>query len=850
MHKIKYSATETEDEKWGDHFFLWGRNKQGDCEMLYVHGMKNFVYLDIGEPIDESMCAGLITFLRKKKVGGKPIVFSSDRIEIDVVDRFPSNHCGALIGRKNKALFRIKYERRKILFSLQSLCTEETVLIAQLSAEGLSLCLYEDNVSLMDRFCVDFPPCTWTCYTNATELHGCTTNPHDRLLKVHVDNLYVDRDDLTLPKIVICSWDIETKSLSASFSEVFQIGLVFQYSGEKEPFSKVLLCLRKCNDIEGVDVRCFIDEADLLLDFQTSIKDVDILLAYNGDNFDAPFINQRASTLGILPQFQRLGRLLDRYTLREVSMGSKQKGKQETLVWEISGRIVRDGLKLARTKLRELSRHSLNLVGKAVVNDTKTEGISYEGIRDEFSRKEEKPDKIAEIGVYCIQDCVLVLKIYESKKWCSVVNNIFFSKICLVPFSWIDDRGEQIKIKHVFLDYWKKHKIVMASSKFVSDTYCGGHVFDPIVGPHYNVLVVDFKSLYPSVMMSDNMCYSTCLPQDTPRQWIETALEKKEIFEVVVDSDTRYYFDLRFEGWLPDILAFYGNQRNDVKREMRTCEDEVVLSMLNSKQLAIKLIMNSMYGFLGAKSDNGILPDARIAASITSRGRGATVFTADVAERTSVVKDKEGNFQIEYSDKGIGNVAVYGDTDSVMISLDENALTVKELFEVGTLYEKFLTECIRTQRSPRPDHPFQLILEFEKCYEKLVLMAKKRYFGLKRESPNETPKLDMKGVETVRRDTSALNKRVLQELMVIILEERDDAKLKLDVEMFIKESVSSIYSDGVPLKDILTSKGLSKKPSQYKSMPSHAVVASRNPSIRVGDRVPFVYGVGEGKKTI
>lgn len=160
------------------------------------------------------------------------------------------------------------------------------------------------------------------------------------------------------------------------------------------------------------------------------------------------------------------------------------------------------------------------------------------------------------------------------------------------------------------------------------------------------------------------------------------------------------------QGVVPSLLEDLATFRKQAKRDMAAAEaagDEWTAAMYNGKQLAYKITMNSVYGFLGATK--GMLPLVHIAASVTAIGRSMIEKTKHMAE--TLVP---------------GSRVVYGDTDSVMVIFkvpDEQRHDVHAHFEVAT---RVAAEISKTFKAPNE-------LEHEKCYYPYLLFSKKRYAG-------------------------------------------------------------------------------------------------------------------------
>ena len=261
------------------------------------------------------------------------------------------------------------------------------------------------------------------------------------------------------------------------------------------------------------------------------------------------------------------------------------------------------------------------------------------------------------------------------------------------------------------------------------------------------LLVLDFQSLYPSVMIAYNYCYSTCLGRVVP--WRGTnklgfADFKRSpgLLELVTDhlniapNGLMYVRPEMRKSLLAKMLGEILETRVMVKSGMKADKDDRTLQqLLNNRQLALKLIANVTYGYTSA-SFSGRMPCSEIADSIVQTGR--ETLEKAIAYIHSISK--------------WGAEVVYGDTDSLFVYL--KGKTREQAFEIGNEIAKSITDM-----NPRP-----IKLKFEKVYHPCVLLAKKRYVGFKYESPSQTePDFDAKGIETAH-PQSRKSKRELSRL--------------------------------------------------------------------------------------
>lgn len=147
--------------------------------------------------------------------------------------------------------------------------------------------------------------------------------------------------------------------------------------------------------------------------------------------------------------------------------------------------------------------------------------------------------------------------------------------------------------------------------------YEGATVLEPKAGYYSTpVATLDFASLYPSIMMAHNLCYTTLLPRSAHGAFPTTGPSPAAVES---PSGERFVAPRLRPGVLPEILRELLAARKRARREMAAAEDPFVRAVLNGRQLALKVSANSVYGFTGATV--GALPCLEISSSVTSFGR-------------------------------------------------------------------------------------------------------------------------------------------------------------------------------------------------------------------------------------
>lgn len=255
------------------------------------------------------------------------------------------------------------------------------------------------------------------------------------------------------------------------------------------------------------------------------------------------------------------------------------------------------------------------------------------GPKDIFRLWQGSPDDKAIVAKYCVKDCKLVNLLINKLK--VMGNNIEMSNVCYVPLSFLFTRGQIIKLFSLCMKVYRENGFVFpVRTRGIEKipSYEGAIVFDPEPRVEYEALAVkDYSSLYPSSIIHKNMSHETIVYDDRYDN-----LPDVEYFNakfVDYDGSIQYRRFAKEEGKfgiVPTILQTLLGERKKVKKEMKTEKDPFIASMLDSKQLALKVTANSLYGALGA--DISPVCQRDIAACTTSTGREMLIFAKEYDE--------------------------------------------------------------------------------------------------------------------------------------------------------------------------------------------------------------------------
>jgi len=435
---------------------------------------------------------------------------------------------------------------------------------------------------------------------------------------------------------------------------------------------------------------------------------------------------------------------------------------------------------------------------------------------------------------YCVKDSLLPLKILHKRK--TLVSMMALARVTGLSFQGLLDKGQSQRVFQqlrsrairggwVVPDQFRIYGASQGANKREkTSAYKGAAVIDPKKGFYMDwVFTYDFVSLYPSIILAFNLCYTTLVPAP----WVEAigAIHPEWLQEPDPQGNVFLKRNVR-RGLLPEILETLLACRRQAKKRMQKAHDEddpLLESICDADQLALKLQANSIYGFTGLTL--GKLPCLAVAGAVTSHGRNLIMKTKNVIERVY--------------DKWPGGEVLYGDTDSVMVKINVSPdMPVKEVIELASVGRDIINNLFR-------EHRF-LEIEFEKAFHPFLSVKKKRYAGwrylLDRNAPDGISQgLMVKGLESQRRDNAPIVANTVTQVIERLCRDRD----KTAAVKAACDAIERIYTKRVTLEELVISKALTKK--TYTGKQAHAAVNEKKirregpgSAYRLGERVPFV----------
>jgi DNA polymerase-2 len=571
-----------------------------------------------------------------------------------------------------------------------------------------------------------------------------------------------------LPELSVLSFDIET---DMNAHQVLSVGLYGCGAAE------VLLASETRDDLPAAAVACG-SEAAMLRLFSRRVceLDPDVLTGWNAADFDFPVLLRAADRLGVPLE---LGRGPGA-TLRRAG-----RGRFLATQVLVPGRLVLDGPGLVRGSFVKMERYSLDYVSRQVLGTGKTLHGDQRGEQIQRLFAED----LASFVEYNLTDARLVIEILERLQLIELA--VARSRLTGLP----PDRVASSVAAFDFLYLSELHRQALVAptvrrSEEEVPVMGGGHVFQPEPGLYRNVLVLDVKSLYPSLIRSFHI---------DPLGYVADPGPDDDV--VVAPNGAAFR---RRDGILPRLLGELFPRREEAK----AAGDKVASD-------AIKILMNSFFGVLGTPVCRFFNPE--IANAITSFGRELLVWSKRRIEAG-------------------GRRVLYGDTDSLFIESGVDDPT--EAVALGDALVEQLNRELADHLHDRWQVTSQLEMERERLYLRLFLPparhgaagARKRYAGLVEEGGER--RVVFTGLEAVRRDWTALARRAQRELY---------ERLFLDqpVEGYLKQLVERLRQG--ELDDELVYRKAMRKPADaYTATSPPHVVAARKMNRRPGWLISYV----------
>lgn len=668
-------------------FQIHGRNRQGKSVTVSVNDYTPFYFIQIPDKWGKTQLKIVVDGLKDrlpKELGETLIIEKCKIVKRKIFNGFTNGAEFKFIRLVFMNSSAIKYSRK--IFG------KGQIRFGDLQPHTFHV--YESSLDPILQFMQirDVRPCGWIRAVN------CKPNPIlTCVADVNIVCSYTDinpiSEDNTIAGFVRESYDIECicqcddegfPNFRRRKDEIIQIGSTFRRYPEKNSYIKYIITQKKCAPITDPLVKVIEveDEKELLLKYRDIVnyENPDIRYGYNSHGFDDVYIYERAKLLKIDKEFMKMGR--NRFFgswFQEKKLSSSGLGQNVLKYIESNGRVSIDIMKVIQRD-HQLPNYKLDFVAEWFLEQNKND---LDHLKLFANYIEGKPEQIREIAEYCVQDCELLHNLVDFLN--IVPNNMAMSNVSIVPLTYIIMRGQGIKIFSLVSDKCRKHGILIREIEQagIDEGFEGAYVYEPKEAEIFYepVVVMDFNSLYPSIMIAHNLSQDSIVldPKYDNLPGVKYNTYQYRNPETGVVKSAKYVDHIanpEFTGILPVVLRYLLDERaatrvqiavigkalekvtegasidtiveilmsnERVPNTIRIDEvrdlfgkgqlDELIalmeskIKILDSFQLAFKVSANSIYGQCGSKFSK--IRCKAISACVTAQGKNYLKMSED-----------------------------------------------------------------------------------------------------------------------------------------------------------------------------------------------------------------------------
>jgi len=623
--------------------------------------------------------------------------------------------------------------------------------------EGVKDCL-EDDIRYSMRYLIDnnVVPCGWHEIEAAEE-----TNTRG----VQVDKVYTAK---THPKLLEKAEAPQLKILG--FSAIY-----YSREGSPKPDRNPVIIISVATN-RGEEKQFLADDKNdkpVLEAFINYVRklDPDIIVGYGVNGQDWQYLNERCKKLGLRLHVDKAGTEPHTSVYGHVSIT----GRTNIDLFDFAG-------EFPEVKVKTLENLADYLGVMKIENRTLIEDVDFADYWDD-KEKREILKKFSMENTHCVMGIAEAILDFAMQ-----LSNLVGLPLDHVGTAAVGFRVEWFLIKHA-------QKIVELVPKRIEQPYrpyVGAIVLKPEPGLHENIAVLDFKSMYPNIMITYNLSPDTYVPPKEP-------IPPCGVYEA---PEVRHRFRKEPAGFYKEVLSYLINVRDEIRSRMKKISPESVeYRVLDARQKAVKVITNASYGYAGWIGARWYIKP--VAEAATAWGRHTILNAINMTEKA-------------------GLKVVYGDTDSIFLKHEPEKI------------EKLSKEI---------EEKLGLEIKPDKVYVRIFFTeAKKRYAGLLPDG-----QLDIVGLEVIRGDWAVVAKKVQGKVLETILKEQSPKKAAQFVQQFIYE----LRQRRVPYRDLIIWKTLTKPVEEYEVKASHVEAAkmlmAKGWKLAVGDKIGYVAVAGTGR---
>lgn len=627
---------------------------------------------------------------------------------------------------------------------------------------------YEQDIPYTKRFILDF---------NITPFAILEYERQGAYIKNFL-KVYEDEESLSKIKLNKTAFDIETYNPLGTPREEKDPIIMISYAVDKKTKGVFIYKDNKKNFVHTSK-----NEKEMLIAFEKKIYELapDIVFGYNSSNFDLPYLYARAQALKINSLFGKKSNEFKRLR-KGIIKGAELKGMLHIDLYPVVRFFGFIGL--LKTHSFTLEKVYEELVGK------KKKMITRLNIWEMWDKGE-----LDELVEYSLGDAEATFELGEAM----LPLLMELSKLASVPIfdASLSTSGQFVESLIMHKSQLRNKLIPPKPSEFniierQKNPVQGAFVKLPEPGIYENLVVVDFRGLYPSIIISYNIDPDTLTTNETD----------------VFTSPTNAKFLKKEKGLIPSALEHLVDMRIKIKKALKKADKESIeYKKLYARSHALKILANSFYGYLGYARSRWY--NRACAESITAWGR------KHILDASS--KAKAAGFQV-----------LYNDTDSLFLLLGE----------------KKKQDAIAFLETINKELPEKMELELENFYSRGVFVSKKQKEekGAKKKYAllAEDGKIKIRGFELVRRDWSAIAKHTQFKVLETILKQGS----KEEAAKIVKETIEKLKSGKIPLKDLVIYTQLTKKPEDYDIISPELAAAKkalrRGISIEKGSMIAYI----------
>jgi len=624
--------------------------------------------------------------------------------------------------------------------------------------EGVKDCL-EDDIRYSMRYLIDnnVVPCGW---------HEIEAAEDKDTLSVQVDKIYTAK---SYPKLVEKTEVPQMKILGFST-------ICYSREGSPKPDRNPITIISVATN-RGEEKQFLANEdkndKPTLEAFIRYVRnfDPDIIVGYGINGQDWPYLNERCKKVGLHLHVDRAGTEPHTSVYGHVSLTGRENLDLSDFADEFP-----------EVKVKTLENLADYLGVMKIEKRTLIENMDFADYWDDKAKREI-------LKKFSIENTRSVMGIAEAiLDFAMQLSNLVGLPLDHVGTAAVGFRVEWFLIKHA----QKIGELVPKRIEQPYRPYVGAIVLNPEPGLHENIAVLDFKSMYPNLMITYNLSPDTYVP---PKELIPAC----GVYEA---PEVKHRFKKEPAGFYKEVLSYLIKVRDEIRSKMKVLSPESVeYRVLDARQKAVKVITNASYGYAGWIGARWYIKP--VAEAATAWGRHTILNAIDMAKKAELK-------------------VVYGDTDSIFMKHEPEKI------------EKL---------SKQIEEKLGLEIKPDKVYVRIFFTeAKKRYAGLLPDG-----QLDIVGLEVIRGDWATIAKNVQEKVLEIILKEQSPKKAARFVQQFIYD----LRQKRVPYRDLIIWKTLTKPVEEYEVKASHVEVAKmlmeKGWKLAIGDKIGYVAVLGSGR---